>query len=320
MHQKKTRVILKSRLQNIQKNMKKTQIQRRSFIKGILSGTAVMALSTGQAAHGFSFTSFFQKFFQKHYKKLSSKEKKVIFQRLKEEAREKYSVDITVSDPQPIPGVKFAYFLDLSKCNGSRKCVEACAKENNQDPSVGGYIKVFEMPKGTKNLEKGNCYYLGDQVPKKDKFYFPVSCHQCDNPPCVKACPTEATWKQKDGIVVIDYDWCIGCRYCQAACPYEARYFNFKKPKTPQENINTNQGYLSNRFRSRGVVEKCHFCAHRTRKGKYPACLEACPTGARKFGNILDPKSEVSHVFKNKSVFVLKEEMNTIPSFYYFFS
>jgi molybdopterin-containing oxidoreductase family iron-sulfur binding subunit len=101
------------------------------------------------------------------------------------------------------------------------------------------------------------------------------------------------------------------------ACPYEARSFNFKQPHV--ENINPEQGYLSNRIRPKGVVEKCTFCLHRTRVGKSPACLEACPTGARKFGNLLDPESEVSMIFRDKMLYVLKEELNTIPSFFYYF-
>ena len=142
---------------------------------------------------------------------------------------------------------------------------------------------------------------------------------QCDNPPCVKACPVQATWKEPDGIVVIDYDWCIGCRYCQVACPYEARNFNLADPVLEPQEVNPNQSYLSNRIRPRGVMEKCTFCLHRVRQGRYPACLEACPTGARKFGNILDPESEVSKILKAKKAFVLKEELNTIPSFFYYF-
>ena len=114
----------------------------------------------------------------------------------------------------------------------------------------------------------------------------PVQCHQCDNPPCTKACPVGATWKEPDGIVVIDYNWCIGCRFCVVACPYFARRFNWIAPSVPPERINPNQGYLSNRPRFKGVVEKCTFCLHRTRSGRMPACLEACPTGARKFGNL----------------------------------
>jgi len=192
-------------------------------------------------------------------------------------------------------------------------------KENNQgrDPAIQ-YIKVLEMDIGTMNLEKGDQYYNGI-VPKKGKFYMPIQCHQCDNPPCVKSCPVEATWKEKDGIVVIDSEWCIGCRYCMAACPYEARRFNYSEPKIPKKEVNTTQGYLSNRVKPKGVVEKCHFCLHRTREGKLPACQEACPTGARKFGNLNDPKSDVAIIFKKKRIFVLKEELNTSPRFFYYF-
>ena len=127
-------------------------------------------------------------------------------------------------------------------------------------------------------------------MPAHGKFYMPVQCKQCDNPPCVKVCPVEATWQEPDGIVVVDYDWCIGCRYCEAACPYHARRFNWTKPQIPAEELNPNMHYLGNRPRPKGVMEKCTFCLHRTREGRLPACLEACPTGARVFGNLLDPE------------------------------
>jgi molybdopterin-containing oxidoreductase family iron-sulfur binding subunit len=105
-----------------------------------------------------------------------------------------------------------------------------------------------------------------------------------------------------------------------AACPYRARRFNWKEPVIPQEEINPKTHYLGNRPRVRGVVEKCTFCIQRTREGRYPACVEACPVGARKFGNLLDPKSEIRYVIENFRVFRLKEELNTEPKFYYFFS
>ena len=114
-------------------------------------------------------------------------------------------------------------------------------------------------------------------------------------------------------------DWCIGCRYCMAACPYWARRFNFEKPDVPKDEINPDMGYLSNRPRPKGVVEKCHFCLQRTRKGRYPACVEVCPTGSRKFGNLRDPESEIAQIIKNKRVYVLKEEVGTLPRFYYYF-
>ena len=215
--------------------------------------------------------------------------------------------------------MRYAYAINLSVCNGNGKCMEACHKENNHDRATNqSYIRILEMPVGTTDMEQGNTTYT-HSVPAKDKYYMPVQCFQCENPPCVDVCPVEATWKEDDGIVVVDYNWCIGCRYCEAACPYHARRFNWKKPEIPAEEINPDQGYLSNRVRPQGAMEKCHFCMHRTREGRLPACLEACPTGARVFGNILDPKSEIRWVIENKRAFVLKEELGTKPNLFYFF-
>lgn len=258
-------------------------------------------------------------FLQKHYKELDDQDKERILERLASETRENYGADVTVSDHRPIPGVKFGYAINLSKCNGNGKCVEACHTENNHDRATGqSYIRVLEMDKGSMDMETGNTTY-DHTVPQDDKFYMPVQCQQCDNPPCVTVCPIEATWKEDDGIVVVDYDWCIGCRYCEAACPYHARRFNWQEPEIPAEEVNPEQSYLSNRIRPAGVMEKCHFCLHRTREGRMPACLEACPTGARVFGNLNDPDSELVWILKNKRVFLLKEELGTEPSFFYFF-
>lgn len=258
-------------------------------------------------------------FLQQHYKELNPKQMQTILKRLEAEAKEDYGADVTIKDHKPQPGVKFAYALNLSICVGCRKCAQACHKENNHDrPSGNSYIRVLEMSKGSLDMEKATADYSGP-VPKSDKFYMPVQCQQCDAPPCVDVCPVEATWKERDGIVAVDYNWCIGCRYCEAACPYHARRFNWTKPEIPKEEVNPDQGYLSNRIRPQGVMEKCTYCLHRTREGRLPACLEACPTGARVFGNILDPSSEIRCVLDNKRVFVLKEELGTKPSFYYFF-
>lgn len=291
--------------------------KRRKFLKQmvVLGAGAALPFKNSKAS-----TLSWEKFFQKHYQEMTPEDKKAVFARIQREIKTDYGRDVTISDPQAIKGVKFTFCLNLSKCNGSRYCVAACVKENNQsrDPQIQ-FIKVLEMPHGTLNPEKGNLYYEGKSVPQKNKFYIPVQCNQCDNPPCVKVCPVKATWKQEDGIVVIDYDWCIGCRYCQASCPYEARHFNFKTPSIPKDEINPKQAYLSNRIRPKGVMEKCSFCLHRTREGKLPACLEACPTGARKFGNILDENSVISKIFQRKRIFVLKEELNTIPRFFYYF-
>lgn len=292
------------------------KVSRRSFFKGLMVGASAAAVMPAKTAKAFSWEGFFQK----HYKELTPEEKQRIFERIEKETLERRGVTVKVGDPPPMNGVEFAYCLNLSKCIGCRRCVYACVKENNPSraPQMQ-YIKVLEMPKGSLDVEKGDMHYDHAEVPQPDKFYMPVQCHQCRNAPCVKVCPVEATWQEKDGIVVIDYDWCIGCRYCEAACPYEARRFNFAEPEIPPAEINPDQSYLSNRVRAKGVMEKCTFCLHRTRRGQYPACLEACPTGSRKFGNILDPGSEVRAVIENKRVFVLKEEVGTMPRFYYFF-
>jgi molybdopterin-containing oxidoreductase family iron-sulfur binding subunit len=153
-----------------------------------------------------------------------------------------------------------------------------------------------------------------------DYYYMPVQCQQCKNPPCVKVCPVKATWQEKDGIVVVDYNWCIGCRYCEAACPYHARRFNFAKPRVPGVELNPDMGYLSNRPRYMGVMEKCTFCLHRTRNGRYPACAEVCPTGARKFGDLNGPDSEIRRIVERERVYVLKQDLGTTPRFYYVFA
>jgi len=194
-------------------------------------------------------------------------------------------------------------------------------EENNQsrDPQVH-WIRVLSMEKeGGVDFSDSDPYYDPETVPEEGHFYVPVQCQQCRNPPCTKVCPTGATWTEPDGIVVVDYDWCIGCRYCMAACPYGARHFNWSEPTLPAEEINPVTHYLGNRPRPKGVVEKCTFCIQRTRGGRYPACVEVCPVGARKFGNLLDPESEIRYILENKRILVLKEELNTMPKFFYFY-
>ncbi len=258
-------------------------------------------------------------FLQKHYRELAPEELTQVLRRLEAETKTHYHRDVHIEDVRPQEGVEFAYALNLSLCIGCRRCAEACHQENNHDRATNNsYIRVLEMEQGGLDLERGTTDY-DHAVPAPGKFYLPVQCQQCDNPPCTKVCPVQATWKEADGIVVVDYNWCIGCRYCEAACPYHARRFNWSAPEVPAEEINPNQAYLSNRIRPQGVVEKCTFCLHRTRKGQLPACLEACPTGARVFGNLLDPKSDIRWVLQHKRVFVLKEELGTRPRFFYFF-
>ncbi|MCX6543635.1 MAG: 4Fe-4S dicluster domain-containing protein [Acidobacteria bacterium] len=235
---------------------------------------------------------------------------------------EQYGTAVHVADTAAMPGVEFAYALDISRCIGCRRCVYACVDENNQsrDPQVH-WIRVFSMEKEKGvDFAEANPYYQPKEVPEEGHFYVPVACQQCRQAPCTKVCPTGATWTDPDGIVVIDYDWCIGCRYCMAACPYGARHFNWRQPTIPKDQLNVNTHYLGNRPRPKGVVEKCTFCIQRTRKGRYPACVEVCPVGARKFGNLLDPESEIRYIIEHKRVMVLKEELNTLPKFFYFYA
>ncbi len=296
------------------------EIDRRTAVKGAGAtlGLAAFGAAISPLAKLRDQTSFAE-FLQQHYKELDEDDKRTIFARLERETKERYGADVNIGDQRPIPGVRYGYAINLGVCNGNGKCVEACHKENNHDRDTNqSYIRVFEMEKGSFDFEKGTTGF-DHPVPQEGKYYLPVQCLQCDNPPCVDVCPVEATWQEEDGIVVVDYNWCIGCRYCQAACPYHARRFNWKEPNVPAEEVNPDQGYLSNRIRPQGVVEKCHFCLHRTREGRQPACLEACPTGARIFGNLRDPESEISWVLRNKRCFVLKEELGTLPTLFYFF-
>ena len=283
----------------------------------VASGTTLVAQVTEDGVEEFS--DSLASLFQTHYRRMSPEEVEATIARLQRKTKRKYGKNISIDTTHPLPNVLFGYALNISKCKGYRKCVDACVEENNQgrDTQIQ-YIRVLEMERGSMNLEESNHYYDPETVPQKGKFYMPVQCMQCENPPCVRACPVKATWKERDGVVVIDYDWCIGCRYCMTACPYWARHFNWNEPELPPEELNPVTHYLGNRPRSKGVMEKCMFCVQRTRKGQQPACMEACPTGARIFGNLLDPESEIRYILENKTVFRLKEDLGTEPKFWYF--
>jgi molybdopterin-containing oxidoreductase family iron-sulfur binding subunit len=302
-----------------------TPLSRRDFITGVgavlaVSGAGAAALSPLLRAQE---VPSMDEFLQQHYKRLNSEEKKEIFDRLENQIKAVHGIEAFIRDPQPLASVEYGYALNIGRCIGCRKCVYACMRENNlsRNPQIQ-YIRVLKMKKEGRgiDLESSDHSYPQEEAGKSDSYYMPVQCQQCGNPPCVKVCPVKATWQEKDGIVVVDYNWCIGCRYCEAACPYHARRFNFGKPQVPSKALNPEMGYLSNRPRYLGVMEKCTFCLHRTRVGRYPACAEVCPTGARKFGNLLDPDSEVHKIIERERVYVLKEDLGTAPKFFYVFA
>ncbi len=222
--------------------------------------------------------------------------------------------------PEVIQEAKFGMVIDLGLCIGCRRCMYACKRENNIPDTISPpYIIVFE----TESKMGVEGHYHPTERPgegttmmyerlRKDKWYMPVQCMHCDNAPCVKVCPTGASYKDADGIVMIDYNKCVGCRYCMAACPYNARRFNWWEPEIPHERINPLVP-----IRRDGVVEKCTFCVHRTRRGRTTRCVEVCPNKARHFGNFNDPDSDVSKFIRSERNIRLKERVNTEPRIWY---
>jgi len=204
-----------------------------------------------------------------------------------------------------IPGQKFVMVVDLAKCKNAKKCINACDKHHNLTPDRP-YIKVLEM----KDNKKSSPYWM----PKK--------CFHCDNPPCVKVCPVGATYKRTDGIVLIDNERCIGCRFCMAACPYSARVFNWGTP--PNESSNISYSPETSVPSKIGTVAKCDFCPDMLRKGKLPHCIPACPNGVIYFGNELDDTVtngeetvRLSTILREKAGYRYMEELGTKPRVYY---
>ena len=293
---------------------KPKKLSRRTFLEGSAAAAAMGVLASCSPAAR-------EAFLQRHFKVLTNEDKKRVFARLTTQYASKYGGEFSMDAEPARVGVEFGYALDLSRCVGCRRCVYACVNENNQsrDPAIH-WISVLQMEKEKGvDLSEATQYYNPKTVPEEGHFYMPVACQQCRRPQCVTVCPVEATWQEPDGIVVIDYNWCIGCRYCMAACPYGARHFNWGPPSIPKDTVNRKTHYLGNRPREKGVVEKCTFCVQRSRKGLYPSCVEACPVGARKFGNLLDKESEIRYIIENKRILIFKEELNTQPRFYYFY-
>jgi molybdopterin-containing oxidoreductase family iron-sulfur binding subunit len=312
------------RKQEQSKRLPEKQCGRREFLKGAAKAAALGGAAMLPGCGGGLFGSREElglrwgEYFKTNYRLMTQAEKDETVRRLERLAKIRKGADVQMSSKGPIDGVLFGYAFNVTRCEGFMECVAACVKENNLDrKSNTQYIRIFELEHGEMTPDVGDGKYF-HEVPVEDHFYMGVQCFHCQNAPCVKACPTTATWKEPDGIVVVDYDWCIGCRYCIAACPYYGRRFNWNEPQVPLQEMTKKQHYLGNRMRAKGQVEKCTFCVQRSRDGRLPACVEACPTGARVFGNLLDPKSEIRYVLKNKKVFRLKEDLGTDPKYWYF--
>lgn len=223
--------------------------------------------------------------------------------------------DLIADGEQEAPGkdnpVKWGMVMDLQKCVGCDSCTVACKAENLTPPGIS-YNVVLEKE-------------IGD-FPNLAKVNLPMPCMHCDNPPCVQVCPVRATFKLDNGIVTIDNDRCIGCRYCIVACPYGARSYDFGESYEEEMlgfNDVTSPEYGIGRGERKkgktpiGTVRKCNFCVHRLERGEEPACVETCIGDARYFGNLNDPNSTVSKLANSPRAFTLKPELGAGPNVIY---
>jgi molybdopterin-containing oxidoreductase family iron-sulfur binding subunit len=203
------------------------------------------------------------------------------------------------------PERQWAMVIDLRKCDGCKKCTEAC-QETHHLPQSFEWIKVFEVKD-----KNGAAYFM------------PRPCFQCENAPCLKVCPVAATYRETDGVVLVDQDRCIGCRMCMAACPYGARYFNYGDPPIAENPFQ----HPTPEFpvpQQKGTVGKCMFCVHRTADGELPACVDACGMKAIWIGDLVedvatngDQTVRLSTFLKENDAFRYKEELGTGPRVWY---
>ena len=219
------------------------------------------------------------------------------------ESREK---ELKAKAKTGLPGHKFIMVIDLAKCKNARKCVDAC-QEGHMLPKDHEWIKL----------------YLLQDDKNTAKYWFPRPCFHCDKPMCVSVCPVGATYKRDDGIVLVDNERCIGCKFCMTGCPYSARVFNWKDPeiKLPPDHVYDPE---TNIPPVEGTVGKCVFCADNLRKNILPRCVTACPMGVIYFGDILedtvtngDETVRFSKMMLDRAGFRYREELGTLPSVYY---
>jgi Fe-S-cluster-containing dehydrogenase component len=211
-------------------------------------------------------------------------------------------------------GRKWAMLISLQACtkkDGCRDCVDACHRVHNV-PDSGNTkeeIKWIWTAPYKDVFPDQTHLYTGDELRNRPTV---VLCNHCENPPCVTVCPTKATFQREDGIVMMDYHRCIGCRYCMAACPYGARSFNYRDPGPRVKQLF--QDYPT---RTRGVVEKCNFCDERLAKGLLPACVEACKEKGLFFGDLNNPDSEVRGILRSRFTLRRRPLLGTDPKVYY---
>ena len=215
---------------------------------------------------------------------------------------------------EPLVGKRWAMVIDMKKCRqkeGCTDCITACHSVHNV-PDFGNpkdEIKWIWKDHFKHAFAEHEHEYVSDDIKHSETL---LLCNHCDNAPCVRVCPTQATWQREDGIVMMDMHRCIGCRYCLVACPYGSRSFNWRDPKPFIEEPNPDFP-----TRMRGVVEKCNFCAERLAKGLIPACVEACKEKAIIFGDLEDPESEIREQLRSNFTIRRKPGLGTKPEIYY---
>jgi Fe-S-cluster-containing dehydrogenase component len=206
-----------------------------------------------------------------------------------------------------IAGKSFVMVIDLSRCKNLKKCQSACNHMHQVHPGQN-WIKIHPM----------------QDAEHTASYWQPTTCMHCDEPPCVKVCPVDATFKRQDGIVLIDSDRCIGCRFCMAACPYSTRVFNWEDPKLPAEVAAQPYSCETSMPQKMGTVGKCDFCPDMTRKGELPHCVSACPNGVFMFGDLNEDSVtngaetfRFSELVRDKAGYRLMEDLGTKPRVYY---
>ena len=222
------------------------------------------------------------------------------------------------SHGSPSSAKGWAMVVDLGKCRkeeGCNACREACHEVHNvpELDNARHEVKWIWKEHFDHALHESSHEYLSSSIKHTP---IPVMCNHCENPPCTRVCPTGATWKRdKDGLVMMDWHRCIGCRYCMAACPYGSRSFNWMDPRPHVDKIREDFP-----TRSKGVVEKCTFCEERLARGEQPACVEACAkrgANALVFGDLADENSEVRKLLEERFTIQRKPGLGTRPHVYY---
>lgn len=206
-----------------------------------------------------------------------------------------------------MPGKKFVMVIDLSRCKNLKKCQSACNHMHHLHPGQN-WLKIYAM----------------QDAEHTAPYWQPATCMHCDEPPCVKVCPVDATFKRQDGIVLIDSDRCVGCRFCMAACPYSTRVFNWEEPALAEEIAGRDYSCETSVPQKKGTVGKCDFCPDMVRKGELPHCVTACPNGVFFFGDMNEDvvtngaeTFRFSDLVRDKAGYRLMEDLGTKPSVYY---